>query len=72
MAALAVAFVTGASAQEKVQIAVGGKSAVFYLPLFIQAVLGQTSTSSAAALTPLLLAFTGGAILTGWLEYVSI
>jgi len=45
---------------------------VFYLPLFIQAVLGQTSTSSAAALTPLLLAFTGGAILTGWLEYVSI
>ena len=40
---------------------------VFYLPLFIQAVLGQTSTSSAAALTPLLLAVTGGAILSGWL-----
>ena len=40
---------------------------VFYLPLFIQAVLGQTSTSSAAALTPLLLAVTGGALLTGWL-----
>ena len=40
---------------------------VFYLPLFIQAALGQTSTSSAAALTPLLLAFTVSAILTGWL-----
>jgi EmrB/QacA subfamily drug resistance transporter len=40
---------------------------VFYLPLFIQTVLGQASTSSSAALTPLLLAVTGGALLTGWL-----
>jgi EmrB/QacA subfamily drug resistance transporter len=40
---------------------------VFYLPLFIQAVLGQTSTSSSAALTPLLLGVTGGALLIGWL-----
>jgi MFS family permease len=40
---------------------------IFFLPLFIQAVLGQTSTSSSAALTPLLLAVTGGALLTGQL-----
>jgi len=38
---------------------------IYYLPLFIQAVIGQTSLSSSAALTPLMLANTGGAILAG-------
>jgi NitT/TauT family transport system substrate-binding protein len=38
--ALAALFVTGASAQDKVRIAVGGKSAVFYLPLSVAERLG--------------------------------
>jgi NitT/TauT family transport system substrate-binding protein len=38
--ALATLFVTSASAQEKVRIAVGGKSAVFYLPLSVAERLG--------------------------------
>ena len=38
--ALFVLFVTGASAQDKVRIAVGGKSAVFYLPLSVAERLG--------------------------------
>jgi EmrB/QacA subfamily drug resistance transporter len=40
---------------------------IFYLPLFIQAVLAQASISSTAALTPLLLGLTAGSIVTGWL-----
>ncbi len=39
--ALVALFVTGASAQEKVRIAVGGKSAVFYLPLSVAERLGS-------------------------------
>ena len=38
--ALVALFATGASAQEKVRIAVGGKSAVFYLPLSVAERLG--------------------------------
>src|SRR5207237_7741135 len=38
--ALALLFATGASAQDKVRIAVGGKSAVFYLPLSVAERLG--------------------------------
>ena len=38
--ALAAMFATGAGAQEKVRIAVGGKSAVFYLPLSVAERLG--------------------------------
>ena len=38
---------------------------IFYSPLFIQAVLGQASISSTAALTPLLLGLTAGSIVTG-------
>ena len=38
--ALAALLVTGASAQDKVRIAVGGKSAVFYLPLSVAERLG--------------------------------
>jgi MFS family permease len=40
---------------------------IFYLPLFIQAVLAQASISSTAALTPLLLGLTAGSIMAGWL-----
>ncbi len=40
---------------------------IFYSPLFIQAGLGQASISSTAALTPLLLGVTGGALVAGWL-----
>ena len=38
--ALVALVVTGASAQDKVRIAVGGKSAVFYLPLSVAERLG--------------------------------
>jgi NitT/TauT family transport system substrate-binding protein len=38
--ALAAMFATGAGAQEKVRLAVGGKSAVFYLPLSVTERLG--------------------------------
>ena len=38
--ALAALFATGASAQDKVRLAVGGKSAVFYLPLSVTERLG--------------------------------
>src|SRR4051812_50045434 len=39
-AAFIVLLATGADAQEKVRIAVGGKSAVFYLPLSVAERLG--------------------------------
>lgn len=38
---------------------------IFYLPLFIQGVLGQTATSSGAVITPLTLTLAIGAILVG-------
>jgi EmrB/QacA subfamily drug resistance transporter len=38
---------------------------VIYLPLFIQAVLGQSATSSGAAITPLTLALAAGAAIVG-------
>ena len=38
--ALAAGLMTAANAQEKVRIAVGGKSAVFYLPLSVAERLG--------------------------------
>jgi MFS family permease len=42
-------------------------SVVFFVPLLIQAVLGQPATSSSAALAPLLVAFTVSSIVTGLL-----
>jgi NitT/TauT family transport system substrate-binding protein len=38
--ALAAVFATGAAAQERLRLAVGGKSAVFYLPLSVTERLG--------------------------------
>src|SRR5262249_1712605 len=42
---------------------------VIYLPLFIQGVLGQSATSSGAAITPLTLTMAAGSVIVGQIIY---
>ncbi len=58
-------FTAGALLSLTVGFALFG--AIIYLPLFIQAVLGQTATSSGAATTPLMVTLAIGAVLVGFL-----
>src|SRR5262249_44656062 len=60
-------FATGALLSLTVGMALF--AVVIYLPLFIQGVLGQSATSSGAAITPLTLTIAAGAAVVGQVIY---
>ncbi|HET7142345.1 MAG TPA: MDR family MFS transporter [Candidatus Limnocylindria bacterium] len=48
-------------------VAAGMFGAILYLPLFIQAVVGESATNSGAILTPMMLGFMVSSVIGGWL-----